>query len=215
MASTTFSGPVTSQNGFIGDITGAVTATSVTVADGTISAAKANAVAAPATTRVVLGQLDLSFAGTTTFSGSQVGVRGNVSVAAGTTLGASGYVYGAQGKVTVAGATGGNLYGVVGQLDLSGASAVAAGSIAPVWADWGAASVALTGSAYGSLIRAQNTTSATLNSHVFLYGKASTVFDISSNGSACVDATSGGDTKAGRIVISVNGATRYLYVYSD
>ena len=37
MASTTFSGPVTSTNGFVGSVTGAVTATTVT-ATGTLTA---------------------------------------------------------------------------------------------------------------------------------------------------------------------------------
>jgi hypothetical protein len=45
MASTTFSGPVTSTNGFIGSITGSVTATTVT-ATGNITADSATAVVA-------------------------------------------------------------------------------------------------------------------------------------------------------------------------
>ncbi len=45
MASTTFSGPVTSTNGFIGSITGSVTATTVT-ATGNVTADSATAVVA-------------------------------------------------------------------------------------------------------------------------------------------------------------------------
>ena len=45
MASTTFSGPVTSTNGFIGSITGAVAATTVT-ATGTVTVDSATAVVA-------------------------------------------------------------------------------------------------------------------------------------------------------------------------
>jgi hypothetical protein len=199
MANTHFSGPVWSLNGFG---TGTETAPSIVATSAT-----------PGTARGLVGDYTTF---TTMTSGNLVGVRGNITV--GGTVSGTSFLYGTQGKVTSGAntiAASSNVYGLVGQFDFSSAVAITGGTLAPIWADWGASSTALTGSAYGSLIRAQNTTAITLNAMMYLYGKASSVMDIDSNGSACVDATAHGSTAAGRLKISVNGATAYLHVFAD
>ena len=87
-------------------------------------------------------------AGSIAVTGAIVPLRGHLVVAAAKTV-TAGYLYGTQGKITVKGTLNhpSSEYsaGLVGQLDLSAAVALTAGSLSMAWLDAGAASaVALT-----------------------------------------------------------------------
>src|ERR1039457_526365 len=69
-------------------------------------------------------ELTLGYQGTTNLgSSSAKAIRGNTTILAGTTI-ASGYPYGAQGKLTEKGVIAGSawVFGLVGQLDVSSAT---------------------------------------------------------------------------------------------
>ena len=57
MASTTFSGPVTSQNGFVGAVTGAVTATTISASGNATLSGTANVIIIPTSDPGVAGAL--------------------------------------------------------------------------------------------------------------------------------------------------------------
>ena len=57
MASTTFSGPVTSTNGFVGAVTGAVTATTVTATGNVTATGTANVIVIPTSDLGVAGAI--------------------------------------------------------------------------------------------------------------------------------------------------------------
>ena len=57
MASTTFSGPVTSDNGFIGSVTGAVTATTISASGNATLSGTANVIIIPTVDPEVAGAI--------------------------------------------------------------------------------------------------------------------------------------------------------------
>lgn len=57
MASTTFSGPVTSENGFVGAITGAVTATTISASGNATLSGTANVIIIPTVDPAVAGAI--------------------------------------------------------------------------------------------------------------------------------------------------------------
>lgn len=168
--------------------------------------------AALGTVRALYGQVTADFAGTLT-SGNIVGVRGLATIAAGTTAGSGTFIYGTQGKVTLLGVEGGaDVTGIIGQLDLS-AGTNTSGIISAGWFDLGATA---TGTfSQTSLLRVTNTTAATIQDVFHVYAKSNTLFSLENNGSAYLDASTGGSTQTGRIAITVNGAARFLHVFSD
>jgi len=170
--------------------------------------------AALGTVRGILGQATVNYQGTIT-SGNAVGARGAIVIASGATAGSGAFLYGTQGKVTVSSGgaiNGADVSGLVGQLDLSNGGNTS-GQVSAVWADLGATASGSMTQTY--LIRATNTTNATIQDAIHIYAKATNAFSLENNGSAMIDATSHGSTAAGRIAISVNGAQRYLHVFSD
>jgi hypothetical protein len=57
MASTTFTGPVTSTNGFVGDVTGAVAATTITASGNATLSGTANVIIIPTVDPEVAGAI--------------------------------------------------------------------------------------------------------------------------------------------------------------
>ena len=149
-------------------------------------------------------------------NGSLVGVKGGLTVSAGTTLN-SGYLYGAEGKVTCAGTIvlgSDYLTGIIGQLDLNGAT-VTSGHIAAVIAN---IQNPVT-SAYVDAIYVESSGPGVINSAVKSIANTSFVLDLSpdSGTSACINTTgtAGATATKGWLKVQVNDgvnptATRYI-----
>jgi hypothetical protein len=206
-----------SLNAFIGTGTGVK---QLAFANGSTSNVISSAT--PATTRVIDGEASFSAASVAP-SGSIVGVRGAVTIPAGTTL-TSGYVYGTQGKVVIQGtvtATGGAnaATGIQGQLDLSAATGLTSGYVSAGWFDMGAtaSAAAITGQANLTILELDNTTNAVIHSIILSAANASYFFDVTDlayGGSHFVVGTTAA-TAAGTLKVRVNGADRYIQLYSS
>lgn len=174
----------------------------------------------PATTRNVFGKLTLNYAGNVTISGgtgSVAGTRGEITGASGTTL-KDGFYYGAQGKFTLGGATidqtsAARFCGVIAQLDVSSGT-MTNGQLSALWADMGATAAGAF-AAETNVIRATNTTSQAVNSILYGYGKATYAADLSDNGGGWASTTGSSSSGAGALKVYINGAVRYIQLYSD
>lgn len=155
--------------------------------------------------------VSLDYAGsTTTGSVSVVGERGLAQIGSATTL-TGGYVYGTEGKLRLDGTmTGGWAFGTIGQLDLSNATLTSGSHVGGLWSDAGATgpSVSCT---FCDLIVGTNTTATTFNSVIYAYGKAGYLFDLSNNGSAFINSSTGtSGSVTGYLKIKINGADAYI-----
>ncbi len=127
-------------------------------------------------------------------------------------VGASGgFLYGAQGKVISTGTLSGSSWtaGVFGQLDISAAT-VNAGQTACIWGDYGTSSGTITSATGMRMFAGTNTTAATLNSMIYLYGKATNLLDL--NGSTYIS-SGGAGTLSGtiqKIGITIEGVQYYI-----
>jgi hypothetical protein len=163
--------------------------------------------ATPGTVRAITGLI--SQTATTMTSGNIVGVRGAVNM-----VGASGgFVYGVQGKVIPTGTLSGSVWvaPVFAQLDISGAT-VNAAQLAPVWADYGATSGTMTDATGCRMFAGTNTTAATLNSMIYLYGKSTNLLELSGSSSTYIS-TAAGTTPSGdlkKLAITIDGVTHYI-----
>jgi hypothetical protein len=163
--------------------------------------------ATPGTVRCLKGQN--ASTETTITSGNLVGVRGEVDM-----KGASGgFFYGTQGKVIATGTLSGSSWTapLFGQLDISAAT-VNGGQTAPVWADYGSASGTITSGTGMRMFAGTNTTAATLNSMIYLYGKSNNLLELDLNGSTYVS-SGGSGTLSGtieKIAITINGTQYYI-----
>jgi len=138
-----------------------------------------SASATPGTVRSLRGLVTLSNATYANTTNSVAGVRGEVDMVGGS----SGFVYGVQGKVIPTGTLSGSIWApaVFGQYDLSGAT-INAGQIAAVWGDMGATGGTFTDVTGARMFAGTNTiASLTLNSMIYLYGKASNLLELSGN----------------------------------
>lgn len=174
--------------------------------------------AAQPTQRVIDSELTSNFAGSTTITGSIVGVRGNITQAAGNTL-VSGFEYGIQGKLTLAGTLNngsGFNFGIFGQVDTSNTAFVhTSGYLAPIGADFGATSI-MASDANANMIALTNTTNCIINSALQFIGNATYAFDLTdlaAGGAHFVVGTTA-STAAGCLKVHINGAVRYLQLYS-
>lgn len=162
--------------------------------------------ATPGTIRAIKGVM--TGTATTMTSGNLVGVRGEVDC-----VGASGgFLYGAQGKVISTGTLSGSSWtaGVFAQFDISAAT-INAGQTAPIWADYGTSSGTITSATGMRMFAGTNTTAATLNAMIYLYGKTSNLFELDANGSTYI--STGGATASGtikKIAILIEGVQYYL-----
>lgn len=184
----------------------------------------------PPTTRQIIGSLLADYQGVVTVgggSGSLVGVRGEMQVAAGTTLG-PGYYYGAQGKIDGKGTIGAGAWavGILGQFDLSQATVSGNPSLAAVWADMGATAPTSGWGSNSAIIRGYNTTADAVEEQLHLYGKATYFANIDDNnhGSGFVAAAGTSSGSAGyasgcnaNYVLScyINGAAAFIPVFSS
>jgi hypothetical protein len=173
--------------------------------------------ATSSTVRNIIGQVTLDYAGSTSVTGSVVGVRGAIVVNAGTTVIGSSYLFGSQGKVTVNGAlanTGGNgiiATGIFGQIDLSNCTTLSS-QITAGWFDCGAAAsaAAVAGEAYVDVITAYNNISTlTANSVMRVLAKATYLFDLSDNTSFIIG-TAAGSGWDKSLKINLNGTPYYI-----
>ena len=138
-------------------------------------------IAAQPTYRAVDAELELSYIGSTSITGSVAAVRANATLDANTTV-ASGFIYGAQGKVTLKGtlANGSGFNaGIFGQVDTSASTFVhTSGYLAPIMGDFGATSI-MSSDANANMISILNTTNCLINSGLKFIGNASYAFDFS------------------------------------
>lgn len=176
--------------------------------------------ATPATLRVIHGQATLSYAGSATVSGSVVSVRGNTNLDAATTIAGQSYIYGTQGKITAPGTFDGSAWvaGLVGQVDVNGATLTSASHVTPLWSDFGATGPSVTCS-FCDLFVGTNTTATTINSIFYGYAKTSYVFDLggpaalalSTSGSSAGNcAQTGGVVFAKAMAVKVDGTNYWI-----
>jgi hypothetical protein len=164
--------------------------------------------ATPGTVRALKGLMTGTNA--TMTSGNLTGVRGEVDL-----VGASGgFVYGVQGKVIPTGTLSGSVWApaVFGQYDLSGAT-LNAGQIAAIWGDMGATGGTFTDVTGARMFAGTNTiASLTLNSMIYLYGKATSLFELSGSSSTYISAAAGatpsGDLQ--KLAITIDGVVHYI-----
>lgn len=164
----------------------------------------------PGTVRQLYGKITSTATMTT---GNLVGSRGECNAGS---VNGNVFLYGSQGKLIVTGTVAGSgwLFGAVGQLDVSAATLTSGSHIGALWGDFGTTGPAVTAS-FANLLVLTNTTATTLGSHVYTYGKASVVFDLNANGSACLDASStAAGSVIGHILVSIDGVAGVLRVYS-
>ena len=164
--------------------------------------------AAPGQVRAIIGSITTSNASFADTNSSMVGVRGLGTIPAGTTA-SSGYAYGVQGKEIVAGTLAGSTwtFGLLGQLDVSAATLTSGSHVAPIWGDFGATAPSGT-CTFCNLMVLTNTTAATTGSAIYVYSKSSVAFDLNSNGSAMLDASStASGAVIGHIAVTLNGVT--------
>ena len=164
--------------------------------------------AAPGTLRAFFGKV-VSTASVMT-SGTLTGVRGEADI-----VGASsGFVYGVQGKVIPAGTLSGSVWApaVFGQYDLSHAT-INAGQIAAIWGDMGATGGTFTNVTGARMFAGTNTISTlTLNSMIYLYGKATNLFELSGNSSTYISSGGSGVLSGTiqKLAITIDGVTYYI-----
>ena len=156
----------------------------------------------------------MGYAGTTTVTGSVAAIRGNMTVAAGTTTSASAFVYGTQGKLTIKGtmnSTSGWLTGVIGQLDISSAT-LTAGNLSAGWFDAGASATATT-AANMDIVRITNSTGCKGNSMLFMSGNATYGIYFDDQSSGWITGTTA-STAGGCIKIHTPAGVRYLQAFT-
>ena len=165
--------------------------------------------------RLVQSEVGLGIQGSVSVSGSLVAVRGNTTIAAGTTVTGASYLYGVQGKLTIKGIHSGSAEvscGVLGQLDLSVAQGVTA-PVACIWADCGASKGTATGANIDGIAIYNTIAGLTINSAIRIYAYSTYLFDLTDAGNNWVVGTTAA-TAAGALKIKLGGATRYLQIYS-
>ncbi len=163
------------------------------------------------------------FGGTTDITANQyvAGIRSAINIGSATTLGsgsANEYVYGIQGKVVQQGTinlSAGFCAALFGQYDTSGASAaITSGYAGPLILDFGATSH-LSSSAYLNGITMLNTTACQIHSAFLVNIKAAYYADITDATGNTFTVGTTAATAAGTLKVLVNGATRYIQLYSS
>lgn len=153
----------------------------------TLTVAYSGASATPGTKRSIYGISNIG-AGLTQTSGNLVGVRGEVNMPSGTTVGGGVYLYGVQGKFIGGGTMNhadSRICGMLAQLDIS-AGTYTTGQLSGLWVDMGpsasASAVSTQGGGQCNIIRAQNTTAMVTNAILYGYGDSDYAFDFSAPG---------------------------------
>ena len=176
---------------------------------GTIAQTLTNASATPGTVRAAYNK---AVTGVALTSGNLVGQRGEVQISTGATVGNGVFLYGNQGKITLAGAAtinsgSGHVCGVLGSLDLTN-STNTSGHIAGV-----ISTIQGVGSdgTLVDLFYGESATGTPVNSMFKAFGKATYVMDIATNThtQAAVAGTAGALT-SGWLKVLVEGVVRYI-----
>jgi len=180
---------------------------------------KSVTVDAQATLRLIDSELTLGFQGTTTVTGSVASLRGNTTIAAGTTITGASYVYGTQGKLTIQGTHSGSAEvscGLLGQLDLSAATAATA-PLAAIWADCGATMSAGMGAAAANIdaVVVYNTTATKINAALRVDTNSTYFLDLSDEGGGhgagnWIIGTAKGSGWDKSLKINLNGTPYYI-----
>lgn len=192
--------------------TGTITlggALDLTTFTGKIATALTGASATPGTNRAVYGKYTTF---TSMTSGNLVGVRGEITL--GGNASGTAYLYGTQGKIITGSNTidVGSSYvaAVFAQYDATGAT-ITSGYNCAVAADiFGVSS----GTKAIDMFYGQHADGGTINAYLRAYGKATTVFEFDTNGGAQAGTTESTATAAGFLKVIVDGATRYIQLYS-
>lgn len=176
-------------------------------------------------TRATYSKLAITKSGNFTVNsgGYMTGVRGEVNVAAASTL-KDGFLYGSQGKVVCPGAVSQTsalrLCGVQAALDC-GASTITAGQLSALWADVAGADPTSDWNDETNTIRATNSTGKPVHSHLFTYGKANYMADLNCDTTGVVAAagsssagTTGGKAADRVIKINLNGTDGYIPIFN-
>jgi hypothetical protein len=182
---------------------------------GPLAVAQTNASATPGTVRDIYGQM---VTGVSLTSGNLVGVRGEVNITNGTTVGNGVFLYGLQGKVIGGTSTlntgSAHVTGVLGSLDLTGTTNTS-GHINAV-----TATIQGVGSsgAKVNLFYGESATGTEINSMFQAFGKSKYVFDLESNVHTQMSTTgtpgsvTGG---TGWLKVLVEGVVRYIPLASS
>jgi len=166
--------------------------------------------ATPGTIRSIVGSATTY---TSMTSGNIVGTRGQVTFGGNVT--GTAFAYGTQGKI-IAGANTINVgssmvYGVMGQLDLSGTT-VTAGYVAGVGSDiFGVSS----GTVAADLFYGQHADGGTINSYLRAYGKATYAFEFDLNSGTAVTSVAAGSAASLWIRVRVDGTAYKVALLAD
>lgn len=182
----------------------------LTAFTGKIATALTGASATPGTNRAVYGKYTTF---TSMTSGNLVGVRGEVTLGGNAT--GTAFLYGTQGKIITGSNTidVGSSYvaAVFGQYDATGAT-ITSGYNCGVASDiFGVSS----GTKAIDMFYGQHADGGTINSYLRAYGKTTTVFEFDTNGgSQASTAAVSSATNAGYLKVIVDGAVRYINLFS-
>jgi hypothetical protein len=177
----------------------------------TVSQSVTTALAAPGNLHAIIGNVTTTNASYSNGGNNMAGVRGTVTIPSGTTASA-GYLYGTQGKYILGGTVSGSTwgFGLLGQVDISGATLTSASHVGAIWGDAGATGPAVS-CTFCDLSVMTNTTATTFNSVYYAYSKANYLMDLSNNGSAFINSsTATGGSVTGYLKIKINGVDAYI-----
>ena len=207
----------TAMGGTSGMISAAVVGANTTILDqrGPVSYSTSVSTAAPGNVRAVIGSITTTNVSYANGGNNLAGIRGLATIPSGTTA-STGYIYGTQGKFTLAGTVSGSIWasGLLGQLDISAATLTSASHVTPIWSDAGATAPSGACAFCDSLVLT-NTTAATFNSLIYGYSKATRLMDLTDNGGGYIIPGSGASSAvSGYLKIKVSGVDVYLRSYA-
>jgi hypothetical protein len=172
-----------------------------------------------ATTRVIDSEPSITHTGATTITGSVAAVRGNITQSAVNIL-SSGFEYGVQGKLTLAGtlANGSGFNaGLFGQIDTSAATFVhTSGYLAPIMGDFGATSI-MASDANANMVTLLNTTNCLIHSAIQFIGNASYAFDLQDlafGGKHFITTGASGGSNTKCLVVLIDGTPMKVQLYA-
>ncbi len=188
------------------------TNTAPTGQPGMIAMANTTTATALGTTYPIQNLLTLSATGIV--SGNGFATRSLTTISGTVTGGA--FVSGIRAGLTLSGtqnSADSRVNALFAKIDASAGTATA-GYLDAIWADMGATGPSGGWGTNSNCIRCTNTTSGTINSIFYGYGKATFGMDMSDNGAGWVATAGTASTAAGGIKINANGNVRYIQLYS-
>jgi hypothetical protein len=138
------------------------------------------------------------------------------TIPSGTTA-STGYLYGTQGKFTLAGTVSGSVWasGLLGQLDISSATLTSASHVTPVWSDAGATGPTGTCAFCDSLVVTNTLPNTTFNSVLFAATKAGYFVDAanSTNSGGWIASSSASANCTTTYLLKINTAAGAGYIH--